>query len=127
VDPTCTYDLECNLTVAVHYWQRWANGTPKTLDCGYIGYAAIACGATNYLLRVQLASFGAILRVSRLNLNTGVTTTLTSLDGDTVTPSTCDPYYFDGAWQPNSSSESPADNCFWGCGRIAEVKVTIVE
>lgn len=127
VDPTCTYDLECNLTVAVHYWQRWSNGTPKTIDCGYIGYASIACGSVNYLLRVQLTALGTILRISRLNLNTGVTSTLTALDGDIVTPSTCDPYYYGGVWEPNTSTETPADNCFWGCGRIAQVKVTIVE
>lgn len=126
-DPTIPEDVFCDLTVPVSYYERWTEGVMPSLDCGYIGYAMVACGANTYRLRVELAVFASSIRLTRENMETGEITTHAA-NNTPIAPSSCDPYWYDRDWQANTCSDTPPLQCFWGCEpTIKQYKLSILE
>jgi len=69
-DPDFGIQTFCDLTVEVHYWQRWDETTRGIPKCGYLGYSApITCGEDIYRIRVYADDFGLNPTIERAYLS----------------------------------------------------------
>ena len=126
----------CNLSMELHFFQRWIPTPPARIQCGYVGYKVVTCPATayedeeNFVIRVTIADDGfgqPIWQMDRANLD-GNPLAYATVFSPAVwppigsSPASCDPFLYFKDWNNGSVA------CLWGCADISvEFRTTFAE